>query len=737
MRTIAVAIDSALFQTFDYLPAPATTIAQYLPGARVLVPFGKSNKLIVGIVIAASSSSLAPPLLKKIKQLLDIQPLISEELFALLRWAAAYYFCPIGHVLTSALPSILRSAVVPDLRQRHWSISTKGSASNIDKLQLTQPQQRAFKRFQQFNFFDEHIVLAQKISISTVNALTARGLLDISTKTLALPARPTASKPLQQLSAEQQHALQVIQQSFASFAVVAVDGVTGSGKTDVYIHAITAILARQKTALVLVPEIGLTPQTVSRFQACLNTHVIEMHSGMKPQQRLQQWQLAQLAEAGLVIGTRSALFTPLPNLGIIIIDEEHDGSFKQNDGFRYHARDLAIKRAQLLNIPVVLGSATLSLETIRNIAAKRFKHVVLRNRPSAKFAPIIQCVDTSTQHGVNSAGLHAASIQAIRTHIAAGNQVMIYINRRGYAPTLHCWNCGWQATCENCDANLTIHQQPLPIRLHCHLCGHNTQMPVECPNCLQKSLLSVGSGSQRIEDNLQRYFADVDIVRVDSNTMRGKDAFRKLYKRVHQQQPMILVGTQMLSKGHDFHNITLVVIVQADGGLFSADFKAPEHTCQQLLQVIGRVGRGDKQGTAILQTALAHHRLISQIITNNYANICKELLPIRQQQRLPPYSQLALFRVESQNIKRAQDGIHDVFTNLHAALPQQLHHYVFAPSQPERNKIKLFYRWQIIINAPSHSERNAILRQLCIAITATTTMNRTRWHINVDPFDLQ
>lgn len=474
----------------------------------------------------------------------------------------------------------------------------------------------------------------------------------------ALPAllrkgKPLVTKPLPtkqgvlekplELNKAQQQAVTAICAAFHRFQVFLLDGVTGSGKTEVYLHAITNILAEGKQVLVLVPEISLTPQTIERFRQRFSVPIAALHSSFSDTTRLQAWCAARSGEAKIVIGTRSAIFTPFKNLGLIVVDEEHDTSFKQQDRFRYHARDLAIMRAKQNNVPIVLGSATPSLESLLNVKRNRYEYLLLSDRAGDAILPDYRIIDLRSER--KEEGLSVALIEAMREHLSAGNQVMLFLNRRGFAPVLYCTECAWMAECRRCDTRMVYHRSP--PRLHCHQCDAQSNIPTLCGNCKTTSLQPVGLGTQRLEASLTNYFPDIPIIRVDRDNTRRKGAMQALLDQVHSQKNAILLGTQMLAKGHHFPQVTLVGIIDADSGLFSADFRAAEQMGQLLMQVAGRAGRAEKPGTVVIQTHHPEHPLLQTLLTQGYRHFAQQLLAEREQAVLPPFSYFAIFRAEA------------------------------------------------------------------------------------------
>ena len=466
----------------------------------------------------------------------------------------------------------------------------------------------------------------------------------------------TESTASLQLNADQLKAVQAIcakKQGFHSFLL---DGITGSGKTEVYLQAIADVLQAGKQVLVLLPEISLTPQTIARFSARFAILVATFHSGLSEKERLHTWVAARTGHAKIIIGTRSAIFIPCKNLGLIVVDEEHDISFKQQDRFRYHARDLAVMRASFNKIPIILGSATPSLESILNVERQRYQYLCLPQRAGKASLPQYQIINL--QQFPPDEGLSQPLLQAMREHLADNNQVMLFLNRRGFAPVLYCTQCTWIAGCKRCDVRMVYHQRPQ--RLQCHHCDSRAKIPVHCPNCRDKTLQPIGFGTQRLEETLIKQFPDIPIIRVDRDNTRGKNALQKLFTQIHNEDKAILLGTQMLAKGHHFPRVTLVGVIDADAGLFSADFRAAEQMGQLLLQISGRAGREEKLGTVMIQTRNPQHPLLTILIDKGYQFFANQLLMERKQALLPPFSYFALFRAEAYAEQKANTFLESI-----------------------------------------------------------------------------
>ena len=487
-------------------------------------------------------------------------------------------------------------------------------------------------------------------------------------------------------------------------------------------------MAQGKQALLLVPEIGLAPQTVRRLRERLGVPIEVLHSNLAEGERARAWLRMRSGDAKVVLGTRSAVFTPLPQAGLIIVDEEHDGSYKQQEGFRYHARDLALVRARALNVPVVLGSATPSLESLANVEAGRYQALHLRSRPSAAHPPQVQIVDMRAQrldHGLSPALLHT-----VGETVARGEQVLVFRNRRGYAPVLFCHGCGWHAECPRCEHPLTLHAAWR--RLVCHHCDQQSPVPSTCPVCGSTELKPQGQGTERLEEALIAHFPQVPVLRIDRETTRRRDAFEHLLDNLQTDAPAILVGTQMLAKGHDLPNLTLVAIVGVDEGLLSVDFRAGERLAQLVVQVAGRAGRARKPGRVLLQTHHPDHPLLRNLLAQGYAAAAKELLTERRQTGLPPYGHQVLLRCEAHQ-RAAVDAF---LAEANAALPANDTLQIAGPMPAPMPLRAGRQRGQLLVESSSRRHLHAAIRPWSMQLAQLPSARKVRWSLDVDPIDL-
>lgn len=723
MTVVRVALPVPLRQHFDYL-----IDASWLPqiGSRVLVPFG--NRKLVGIIWQLSpSDSFEQAKLKPAIQLIDQQPVIPPQLCQLLSFAADYYHHPLGEVLISALPALLREGRnLADYQPKAYQLTAKGQALDDVALKRSPKQLALWQELAKHSLTES--VLLQQYSRATLKQLLDKQLAE---EVIVPPEPYSAPKVMPQglkLTASQALAVTAVTQAIGRFERLLLEGVTGSGKTEVYLQSIESVLSMQQQVLVIVPEIGLTPQTLARFQARFDVPVLCWHSALSDSERLHCWLQASTGAAAIIIGTRSALFLPFWRLGLIIIDEEHDQSLKQQDGFRYHARDLAIKRAALQQCPILLGSATPSLETLHNALNKRFIHLPLPDRAGGQALPKFELVDLKQQ--VLQFGLASQTLAQIKQQLAQGAQVMLFLNRRGFAPALSCQECGWLTECQRCSAFMTYHKQSR--QLVCHHCGANKAVPRQCGSCGSTQLKPLGQGTEQLEENLQQLFPDVAITRLDRDSTRRKGALNQALDDIHQNGARLIVGTQMLAKGHHFPNVSLVVIVDVDGALYSSDFRAPEQLAQLLTQVAGRAGRGNVGGTVLLQTHYPEHVLLQDIIQNGYASFARSALQEREQTRLPPYQYLSLFSAEAHQSALCQQWLQQVADYINQSSDIQLLGPIPAPMERRAGK----YRWQLQLYSSARSVMHKALDEVLNQIAVWPQSRKIKWQLDVDPTDL-
>ena len=721
---LRVALPVPLPRLFDYLPPPGMAAEAVAVGQRVRVPFGPREAC--GLVAA---HGMAEPGVEMRAALaaLDDGPVLQGELLASLRWLAGYLHAPLGEVLATALPaSLRRGEPLPHIALRGWVLNEAGRTA-LPAMRAGKPKALAALLAEAQG--EDALDAAHPGWRAALRPLRERGLVDSVVLDIAVrPAAPAAGAF--QPNAEQQIAIDAIRAA-DGFAPFLLDGVTGSGKTEVYLQAIADCLARGRQALVLVPEIGLTPQALARFRARLGVPVHALHSGLNDNERAATWWAAATGQARVIVGTRSAVFVPLPEAGLIVIDEEHDGSYKQFDGIRYHARDFAVVRARALGVPVVLGSATPALETLHNAQAGRYAHLRLRQRAGAARPPQVRVLDVRKRP--LQAGLSDEALAAVRAAVDAGGQVLVFRNRRGYAPVLLCHDCGWSAHCPRCSTEdrptpMTVHAHGK--RLQCHHCGHRKPSPPACPDCASLALQPQGNGTERIEAELQARFSEVPVLRIDRGSTGHRDALQKHFDDLGTR-PGILIGTQMLAKGHDLPNLTLVVVVGIDEGLFSADFRSGEKLAQLLVQVAGRAGRAERAGTVLLQTHHPDHPLLQTLVAGGYHAFADGELALREVAGFPPFAHLALLRAEARHAEPPMRFLQAAKATLDAFAVE-----ASGPLPAPMPRRAGYVRAQLVVSAPDRRTLHAALDAVVPALHAAPEARRVRWSLDVDPVDL-
>ncbi len=728
---LKVAVPVPLFRVFDYTLPVEIARNHVQPGCRVEVPFGR-NKLVAVVLELSDHSDFDAKRLKPISRLLDQDPVISPDLMKLLLWAADYYQHPIGEVMATALPKLLRQGQEPTISgETLWRLSDMTEAERMalvkraprqaGLLQLLLQQGKPLTS-SQLNELSEHWRPAMQ-------ALLEKGLVNRHEQPCLL-VTDDAPSPGPTLSNEQQQAVTSVSDHLGQFQPFLLQGITGSGKTEVYLTLVERLLQQGKQVLVLVPEISLTPQLTHRFQQRLATPIAALHSGLNDRERLCAWTMAKQGEAGVVIGTRSALFTPMPNLGLIIIDEEHDASLKQQEGFRYHARDLALVRARNASIPVLLGSATPSLESLHNADKSLFKHLHLTHRALESRLPSVHLLDVRKRPMED--GLSDILLGHIRQHLQQDGQVLLFLNRRGYAPLLMCHGCGWSTDCPRCDAHMTFHQHNR--RLQCHHCGHERKAPEVCPQCHEPSLYIPGAGTERIELALQTHFPDIEISRIDRDTTRRKGSLNRKLEQARSGEARILIGTQMLAKGHDFPSVSLVGILDIDQGLFSNDFRGTENMAQMIVQVAGRAGRGQKPGEVWIQTHHPDHPLLQSLLHQGYEGFARAALAEREMAGFPPFSHMALLRCEAPQRDTCLQFLQEAASLVHPDSQQTVDMFGPLPAPMERRAGR--YRAQLILQSRERKSLHLLLRYWLPRVTELKLASRVRWSLDVDPIDL-
>lgn len=734
MSVIQVALPVPLDRTFDYLlPADIAARAEPVIGSRVSVPFGKRQA--IGIITGISETSDFPlAQLKSINQLIDQESLFSPALWRVLHWAANYYQFPLGEVLFHALPVLLRQgkpAQKTPLQQ--WVISELGQQFDINSLKRAPKQQQALALLKQKALY-RHQLKELEISDTTLQSLQQKQLVSLEShlpETKEWFSTFSVNGERLRLSKEQATAVGTISSQNDAFSVWLIEGVTGSGKTEVYLSILENVLAKGKQALILVPEIGLTPQTIARFKERFNAPIDILHSGLNDSERLAVWLRAKQGENAIVIGTRSALFTPFNDLGVIVIDEEHDSSYKQQEGWRYHARDLAVMRAYEEHIPVILGSATPALESLYNANVHKYHHLHLTKR-AGNAKPVIQHLQDLKGLPLKT-GLSQPLINTMKKHLQQNNQVMLFLNRRGYAPALLCHECGWIAECPRCERYYTLHQKQRVLR--CHHCDSQRPIPHQCPQCGSSNLMPVGVGTEQLEHELGSIFPDVPITRIDRDTTSRKGSLEQYLSDIHEGGARILIGTQMLAKGHHFPDVTFVGLIDVDAALFSADFRAAERFAQLYTQVSGRAGRAGKQGEVILQTHHPEHPLLQILLNKGYNAFAQQALQDRRSVVLPPFSYHALFRAEDYDNQSAPQLLQQFAEQLKQLAPQDDALWILGPVPALQAKRSGRFRWQLLIQHTSRKQLHHLLKQLNQSISQLPLAKKVKWNLDIDPIE--
>jgi len=726
MAIARVALDVPVAGLFDYRAGELALRAGHL----VVVPFGRRRQ--VGVVLEmADHSEVADGKLRRVERALPLEPLPAETL-ALIQFCSDYYHHPIGQVALAALPTALRRANFAGAKVSWTYVLTPAGRDP----EIARVPARAVVMHKLMDALRASPVLGE----SAARGISPRAMTVLRTwiecgwveRRQAIEAAAgsgaAAMLPGPALTDEQGIAVEQIAGEFGKFSPWLLEGATGSGKTEVYFRLMEIALSRGLQTLLMVPEINLTPQLESRFRERFpGVNMVSLHSGLAEGERSERWLSARDGSALVVVGTRLSLFTPLPGLGLVIVDEEHDASFKQQDGVRYSARDLAVFLAMQRKVPIVLGSATPALESFQNATAGRFGHLRLRLRPAA-MKPEIRLVELEARPPPH--GLSERVMQAIAARLEKGEQSLVFLNRRGYAATLMCAACGWAAECSRCSARLVWHLQDKVLR--CHHCGHEERMPRECASCGNQDLRGLGQGTQRLEQALGERFPAARLLRIDRDSTRRKHAWASMRDDIHADRADILVGTQMLAKGHDFPKLTLVAIVNPDNALYSTDFRAAEKLFQQLMQVAGRAGRADLPGEVLVQTRFVSHPVYQALLRQDYASFAGELLDERRRAGFPPFVYQAVLRAEAPQVAPVMDFL-DRAARLGAGVDPKVTLYDPVPATMAR--VAGRHRAQLLVQAASRTALQGFLTSWLAGISALKT-NRVRWSLDVDPVEL-
>ena len=727
---VEVLVPVPLMEKFSYLP-PKNNTSPLKQGARVLIPFGR--RTLVGVIWGLTKKdSRDKRKYKHIKEVLDEKPLLDASSINLAEWSSRYYHYPLGEIISYFFPPSIRKGKEAKFREsKYLELTSKGSFLQAEDLVRAPSQQKLVTLLKEKKEITLKSALAFGISSTTVNSLIERGFINRFSRELS-PYKKLENKRIvspKKLNPEQNKAVNAINNAKGTNINFLLDGITGSGKTEVYLQAIQEVINQGKQALILIPEIGLAPQAEERFREYFGDRVMSFHSAKNDREKVDAWLGASKGLVDIIIGTRSSVFLPMKNLGIIIVDEEHDLSFKQMDKFRYSARDMALYRAKLQKVPVVLASATPSLETLKNAEEDKYEILKLNKRATGASLPTFQAVDLRGQE-LNE-GLSKELLDATHLELSKGNQVLIFLNRRGYAPSMICKVCGWISNCERCDALMTVHKNP--FKLQCHHCEAQKPYPNKCQSCGSNDFLTYGFGTERIEEFLQNHFPEAVTLRIDSDSTRRKDTLSEYFSEIRKGKPMILLGTQLLAKGHHFPDVTLVGIIDADSGLFSADFRGSERVAQLMTQVSGRAGRDKKPGRVILQSYCPDHPQIEEIVTGSYDRFAKKLLEERKSSKIPPFSFQAKIFAESPKSLVSRDFILNILNRTKVEEKVRKNVRIVGPLPSIMEKKSGVYRWELSIFSESRSGLHKFLDIMQSRLYDPKASKQVRWAIDVDP----
>jgi len=727
---VEVLVPIPLMEKFSYLP-PKNNTSSLKQGSRVLIPFGR--RTLVGVIWGfIKKDPLDKRKYKYIKDVLDESPLLDANSISLAEWSSRYYHYPLGEIITYFFPPSIRKGKDAKFREsKYLELTSKGSFLQATDLSRAPSQQKLIELLKEKREISLKSAQAFGISAAVINGLIEKGFIARFSRELS-PYKKFENNTLlssKELNPEQSEAVNAINGAQNKNITFLLDGITGSGKTEVYLQAIQEVIRQGRQALILIPEIGLAPQAEERFREYFGDRVMSFHSAKNDREKVDAWLGASRGLVDIIIGTRSSVFLPMKNLGIIVVDEEHDLSFKQMDKFRYSARDMALYRAKLEKVPVVLASATPSLETLKNAEEDKYKVLKLSKRATGASLPSFQAVDLRGKELFE--GLSKELLEASQTELAQGNQVLIFLNRRGYAPSMICKVCGWISNCERCDALMTVHKNPL--KLHCHHCEAQKPYPNKCQSCDSNDFLTYGFGTEKIEEFLQNYFPNIKTLRIDSDSTRKKETLNEYFSEIRKGKPMILLGTQLLAKGHHFPDVTLVGIIDADSGLFSADFRGSERVAQLMTQVSGRAGRDKKPGRVILQSYCPDHPQIEEIITGSYDKFAKKLLGERKSLKIPPFSFQAKIFAESPKSLISRDFILNLLNQSKIDEKIRMNVRVIGPLPSVMEKKSGVYRWELSIFSKSRSNLHKYLDVMQSRLYDPKLSKQVRWSIDVDP----
>lgn len=726
-RVARVALPMSRPRLFDYLVEDASALAV---GLCARVPFGPGEK--TGVIVALDPAETLPrEKLRPVRELLIDVPALPPAWLAMAEFAARYYQHPLGEVIATALPPGIRRAVrLPRDEDPLLGATAEGRAALAGAKKLT-------RALAAVSLSCSAGAMRRSVMIDHLDEGGATGLRDARNKgwlEVVAPSSDIAMLDAMQLNVEQAAAVETVSKSFGRFESFLLHGITGSGKTEVYLHLIAQALAQGKSALMLVPEIGLTPQLLERVSGRFpGARLVALHSGLADGARSRGFVQVLRGEVDIVLGTRLSVFAPLPNLGLIVVDEEHDASFKQQEGLRYSARDLAVWRARNEGFPIVLGSATPSLETWLHADAKRYTRLSLTLRAVAEAPPAVKLIDT--RRIKLDQGLSPQLVDALRERLIRGEQSLVFLNRRGYAPVIACPTCNWISACKHCSANMVFHQADAILR--CHHCGAEEKVPRTCPVCGSHDVHAFGRGTQRLEERLGEYFPSARILRVDRDSVKTSTQWEAVRDQIDAGEVDILIGTQMLAKGHDFPRLTLVGIVGADASLYSSDYRAPERLFQQLMQVSGRAGRAELPGEVLIQTEFVDHPLFRNLATHDFPTFAAMQLGERKQAGFPPYSYHAVLRAEAPVLKDAVEFLKAARSNAQSiATANGSQVRLFDPVPMRLVRRARLERAQLVLEADSRPVLQALLTEWILLLYAMRLPRDLRWHLDVDPGDL-
>ncbi len=751
---LGIAINVPLRRLFDYKISVNNAIEPKI-GMRVEVSF--SNRIKIGVINKiGSSSNLAIEKIKPINRLLDESPLVNNCMIKLSQWMQNYYHAAPGDVWNTMLPNALLKGDDAELaRESYWCITELGTElyreKKIPKNAVKQQLAMAclIEISNKNNVGLAHSQINQyNLSLTTLKTLAGKKWIERNFNSLHVNEhhfKKSRNKEIAlKLNEQQYFAVAEVSKQLDIYKTWLLFGVTASGKTEVYLRIIESVLLQGKQALVLVPEIGLTPQTVSRFERRFNAgnsyvEIATMHSGMSDKQRLQVWLKARNGQVKIIIGTRSALFVPLKNPGIIIIDEEHDTSFKQQQGLRYSARDIAMVRGSMENTPVLLASATPSIETLVNVEKNKITQLDLTQKALTSSEIKYRIIDMKNQPIKQGLSFHL--IDSIKHHLTQKGQILLFLNRRGYAPVLLCHQCGWSSECKRCERHFTFHASESSEYQHlqCHHCGSNRKVPNQCPNCQCEEMIPVGVGTERLEETVKTLFPNAKVQRIDRDTTRKKTAMTDFVTSIKSGEIDILIGTQMLAKGHHFPNITLVGLVDMDGALYSSDFRAPEYAAQLITQVSGRTGRAKHQGEVIIQTHLSEHPMLNILLSRGYRSFAKLAIEERKEANLPPISYNALLQAEAPSIGDVKNFLQETKDVLKRVLieqkqlPKIFDLELLGPVPAVYTKKAGKFRYQLYIQTNQRKQLHQLLHHSVQLIESLKSASRVRWRLEIDP----